>query len=109
MRVEPLGADQGQACGFGHPTLIGAAVGLLLPLMIFLSRSLNLIGVRLTTGTSRTIRSVTESKPGVANKVYHNSGEVPGPVHPALARAVTSKPTAAVFCSWTVTVLGDLL
>ena len=69
MRVEPLGVDQGHASGSGHPTLVGAAAGLLLPLMIFLSRSSNLIGVRLTTGTSRTMKSITESKPGVANKL----------------------------------------
>ena len=77
--------------------------------MIFLSMSSNLIGVRLTKGTSRTMKSVTESKPGMANKVYDNSREVPGPIPPALAGAVTSKPTVAILCSWTVTVSGDLL
>ena len=96
MRVEPLGADQGHASGSGHPTLVGAAAGLLLPLMIFLSRSLNLIGVRLTTGTSGTKKSVTESKPGVANKVYHNSREVPGTVPPVKAGVVKSKSTVTI-------------
>ena len=101
--------DQGHASGSGHPTLVGAAAGLLLPLMIFLSRSSNLIGVRLTTGTLRTMKSVTESKPGVAKEVYHNSREVPGTVPPAKARVAKSKSIVTVLCSWTFTALGDLL
>ena len=63
----------------------------------------------LTTGTSRTKKSVTESKPGVANKVYHNSREVPRTVPPANAGVVKPKSTVAVLCSWAFTALGDLL